>query len=155
MPTFEKNVCIKFDFWHFESRRRKKFESNFTQMSFSNVGNFLSRVGIFVLCLESNVTQTLFSNVGNFFSLSRKFFPSSRLKMTKGKNFRLKIKKLPTFENNAYVKFDSRQRKKIPTQDKKLPTFENNVCVKFDLRRRKKFPSWNSKNCQHLRITFA
>ena len=31
------------------------------------------------------------------------------------KNFRLKIKKLPTFENNVSVKFDSRQRKKIPT----------------------------------------
>ena len=31
-----------------------------------------------------------------------------------GKNFRLKIKKLPTFENNVCVKFDSSRRKKIP-----------------------------------------
>ena len=63
--------------------------------------------------------------------------------MTKGKNFRLKIKKLPTFENNVCVKIDLRRRKKFPTQDKKkLPTFENKVCVKFDSRQRKKFPTF-------------
>ena len=37
------------------------------------------KVRNFFLCLESNFTQMLFSNVGNFFILSRKFF-SSRVK---------------------------------------------------------------------------
>ena len=33
--------------------------------------------------------------------------------------------------------------KKFPTGDKKkLPTFENNICVKFDSRQRKKFPTF-------------
>ena len=37
----------------------------------------------------------------------------------------------------------TRDEKKFPTGDKKkLPTFENNICVKFDSRQRKKFPTF-------------
>ena len=124
-----------------------RLKSNFSQTLFSNVGNFfissrklfplsrvkfyanailkcrqffLSQVGIFSF-VSSQILRKCYSQTSAiFFILSPKFFPSSRLKMTKGKNFWLKIKKLPTFENNVCVKFDSRQRTIFPTWDKKI-----------------------------------
>ena len=134
MPTFEINVCVKFD-----TRRKKKsrkffplsqvkffanvilkcrqffyleseiFSFVFSQMlrkRYSQISAiFLSQVGNVFLCLESIVTQTLFSNIGKFFYLKSEMFSfiSSR---DEGKNFGLKIKKLPMFENNICVKFD-------------------------------------------------
>ena len=99
MPTFEINICVKFD-----TRRKRKSQkifplsrvkfyanviikcrqfflyrvrnffvrpkSNFMQTLFSNIGNFfLSRVGNFFVRPKSNFMQTLFSNVDNFFIL--------------------------------------------------------------------------------------
>ena len=130
MPTFEINVCVKFD------TRRKKKSRKFFPLSqvkfFANVilkcrqffyleseifsfvfsqtlrkrysqisAFFLSQVGNVFLCLESIVTQTLFSNIGNFLSQV----------------------------GNVFLHLKSRRRKKFRTQDK--------------------------KNCRCLRITFA
>ena len=104
MPTFEINICVKFDMRRKKKSRkffplsRVKFYANVilkcrqflfilsrkffpsSQVNFyANVilkcrQFFLSRVGNYFLCLESNFTQTLFWNVGNFFISSWNFF---------------------------------------------------------------------------------
>ena len=110
MPTFEINICVKFDMRRKKKSRkffplsRVKFYANVilkcrqflfissrkffpsSQVNFyANVilkcwQFFLSRVGNYFLRLESNFTQTLFWNVGNFFYLKLEFFSLSLVK---------------------------------------------------------------------------
>ena len=120
-------------------------ESNFTQTLFSNVGNFLSRVGNFSFVLSQILCKRYSQMSAIFFISSRKFFPSSQVKCYA--NIILKCRQFFYLESEFFSFVSSQILCKCYSKTSAIffISFENNVCVKFDSRRRKTFPTQNKK----------